>query len=397
MGLMSSSHSYFCCGNSTKRSQSITIDPSFAELIKLQAHIKGYLYRKSNPEIVRYISNSHSSNAKLNLSKNGSVVESNSTNIREIALSYSTDVQESHSTIKKLKKLLPKFELNDKEKYLLNISNLKTIGLLYPDNSIYKGTINSKWQKEGFGKLYLNDGSIYIGLFKDDKIEGRGRMMNVEGFVYEGDFHNSQANGYGKLVNLDGTVYQGSWENDKQSGLGVITYKDGSKYDGNFVNGKKQGKGKFHFPEGNEYIGNFDNNEIKGEGMFKWKDGRIYMGQWENNKMNGYGIFYWQDKKTYYGQYQNNNKEGFGVFNWNQDKRYEGFWENGQQHGYGCIITKGGIDYGEWNEGKLIRQFDDEEQITFIQNQIDDIKSGNDYITFLSKVKQYEEEIGISK
>ena len=138
---MSSSHSYSCCGNNTKRSQSITIDPSFAELIKLQAHIKGYLYRKSNPEIVRYISNSHSSNAKLNLSKNGSVVESNSTNIREIALSYSTDVQESHSTIKKLKKLLPKFELNDKEKYLLNISNLKTIGLLYPDNSIDRKSV----------------------------------------------------------------------------------------------------------------------------------------------------------------------------------------------------------------------------------------------------------------
>ena len=50
--------------------------------------------------------------------------------------------------------------------------------------------------REGYGKLYLKDGSIYEGFFKDNKMDGRGRLYNIEGFIYEGEFYNCLASGF---------------------------------------------------------------------------------------------------------------------------------------------------------------------------------------------------------
>ena len=397
MGLMVT-NGYSCCKTTNIKSKEFNLtDNSESNIIKLQACIRGFIVRKSYHNLLRFNSNTYTNANIINASKNDSslytVKSKTSNNPCEISLTYNTHIYESNEIIKKLKKLLPKFTLSEKEQYQLSISNLKTIGLLYPDNSIYKGTIDSKMQREGFGKLFLSDGSIYLGLFKEDRIEGRGRMMNIEGFVYEGDFLNAQAHGFGKYINLNGTSYQGLWENDKQNGYGKETYPDGSKYEGTFVNGKKHGKGKIFFPQGTVFEGNFDNNEIKGEGIYKWKDGRIYIGHWEYNKMNGYGIFVWPDNKRYYGEYCQSYKEGFGIFYWDKDKRYEGFWENGSQNGYGCLITNSNLEYGEWIDGQLIHTFDDEGQIVYIQNKIEEIKATKEYQTFQSKLSKYEEEI----
>ena len=145
-------------------------------------------------------------------------------------MNYSTEIQDNNPKILKLKNLLPKFELDEKETYLLNTSQLKTMGLLYPNNIIYKGTVNDKFQREGFGKLFLNDGSIYEGFFKENRMEGRGRFLNIEGFIYEGEFKNNLASGYGKYVGLDGTIYKGTWVNNKQNGIGDVTYSDNSHW-----------------------------------------------------------------------------------------------------------------------------------------------------------------------
>ena len=44
--------------------------------------------------------------------------------IKEIPMSYSTEVQDNNPKIIKLKALLPKFEINEKEKYLLKSETL---------------------------------------------------------------------------------------------------------------------------------------------------------------------------------------------------------------------------------------------------------------------------------
>ena len=312
---------------------------------------------------------------------------------KEVSIDYSTEQFENNSMIIRLNHLLPKFELTDKEEYEINNTSNKIIAILYPNKSVYKGMINSKGQREGFGKYYLSDGSIYKGFFHNNKMEGRGRMVNINGFVYEGEFKNGHSNGYGKYIALDGTTYKGTWLNDKQNGIGNEVYPDGSFYNGNYKDGKKNGNGKMVFKDKNVFEGNFLNNSINGEGAYYWKDGRIYIGNWVDNKINGYGIFIWPDKKKYYGNYINNLKEGFGCFYWNDGHKYEGFWKEGKQNGYGIMSGNKGNKYGYWIEGKLQSKINDEETIKFIDKKINEAKKQKEYAEFQLKIQKYEKQI----
>ena len=299
---------FYCSKNNNIESKKLFLDSQYTTisslkyLILIQSVIRGFFIRK---DLYNY------------------------KEIKEVSIDYSTEQFETNSMIVRLNHLLPKFELTDKEEYEIKNSSNKIIAILYPNKSVYKGMINAKGQREGFGKYYLSDGSIYKGFFRNNKMDGRGRIVNINGFIYEGEFKNGYSNGYGKYVALDGTTYKGTWLNDKQNGMGNEIYPDGSFYNGNFKDGKKNGNGKLIFKDKNIFEGNFINNDISGEGAFYWKDGRIYIGNWKEHKMNGYGIFIWPDKKKYYGNYINNLKEGFGCFYWNDGHKYEGFWKGG--------------------------------------------------------------------
>ena len=313
--------------------------------------------------------------------------------IQEISMEYNTNNQENNPLMLRLNNLLPKFELTEKETYYINNANLRVVALLYPNKTIYKGMINNKNLREGFGKLFFPDGSIYKGFFRNNKMEGRGRLLNKNGFVYEGEFKNGLSNGYGKYVALDGTTYKGLWLDNKQSGLGEIIYPDGSKYIGNFLHGKKNGQGKLTFRDRNVYEGNFENNEIKGEGSYHWKDGRFYVGCWSENKMNGYGIFIWPDKKKYYGHYVNNLKDGYGLFFWGEERSFEGFWKDDKQNGFGLIREGDDVKYGEWNDGKLNNIIDDENEYKKIIKMLDEEKKSQEFGEFNINIERYEKKI----
>ena len=371
MGSLPCNVKFFCCskkGETDSLTKEISLDTSnqSKQAILIQSIFRGYSIRK-------------------NLF--------NSNQIKEVSIDYSTEQFENNSMITKLNHLLPKFELTDKEEYEINNTSNKIMAILYPNKSVYKGMINSKGQREGFGKYYMADGSIYKGFFKNNKMEGRGRIVNINGFIYEGEFKNGRSNGYGKFFALDGTCYKGTWLNDKQNGSGNEIYPDGSCYNGNFKDGKKNGSGKLIFKNKNIFEGNFVDNYINGEGAFYWKDGRIYIGKWNNNKMNGYGIFIWPDKKKYYGNYINNAKEGYGIFFWNDGHKYEGFWKEGKQNGYGIISGNESTKYGFWSDGKLKNKVEDMETIDFIIKKIDETKQQNEYLEFKLNMQKYEKLI----
>jgi hypothetical protein len=378
----------FCC----KENNSIPSNEYQKQLLleetaqKIQSVYRGFIYRKNNSEFLNY-----KTSTQNHYNTNTSTPPKEE--IREISMSYSTEAKDNNPIIINLKSLIPKFELDEKEKYFLSLQKTKTKALLYPNGSIYKGMVNNKMQKEGYGKLYFPNGNIYEGFFVDDHMEGRGRLLNIEGFIIEGDFVNDIVSGYGKWVDTEGTIYKGNWSKNKKNGLGEETYMDGSYYFGNFLNGKKNGKGKFSFPEGNSYEGEFWNNEIKGEGKYIFKDGRTYLGQFFNNKMNGYGLFHWPDKKKYYGAYSNNSKDGFGLFTWPDGKKFEGFWKEGKQHGYGYVEIQNIKTYSEWYEGKRVKVIEDVTIKKTIDNMIREKKEEFDYQSFLLKIEQYEKEL----
>jgi len=80
---------------------------------------------------------------------------------------------------------LGKFQLTKEDQELVSNPKLKNFAILYADNTICEGQFNPKWEKEGYGCLYLSFGSKYEGLFLNDYML-RGRLINIEGDYYEG-------------------------------------------------------------------------------------------------------------------------------------------------------------------------------------------------------------------
>jgi hypothetical protein len=228
--------------------------------------------------------------------------------------------------------------------------------ILYPDNSIYIGTYDQEWLKEGNGTLYLPDGSKYTGQFKQDYMNGEGRLIYPDGDYYEGLFLNNKPHGHGIYGKLnEGFTYTGNFIEGVKSGFGEEKRQDESFYKGEFLNDLKHGNGQYTWPDGSVYQGQLKNNEVEGFGRIIYFDYKIYLGSWKNNKIEGLGIFYWPDGKIYAGYYKNDKKCGFGIFLFANGKKYEGYWLNGKQHGLGIISFKGIAKLGEWRFGKRIR------------------------------------------
>lgn len=258
--------------------------------------------------------------------------------------------------------------------------DLKFCSLLYLDNSIYIGTFNSNWEKEGHGTLYLPDGSKFTGEFKNDKINGYGRLIYSTGDYYEGNYVDGVPNDYGIYDSGEGTVYKGNWVDEFKEGHGEENYPDGSKYVGEFHKDSKHGKGKFEWADGKIYEGSIINHDLEGFGRMIKPDGKIYLGDWSKNKMQGKGIFYWDDNKRYAGSYVNNKKQGFGILIWDKDTFYKGYWINGKQHGHGMISRN---ELSEWRYGKKIRTISNDSPIYL--DLISDINSQTEEVNELCR------------
>ena len=77
---------------------------------------------------------------------------------------------------------------------------------------------------EGDGIMWLSDGRVYKGNWKNDMKEGKGRFDRAVGGNYEGEFANDRMDGKG-IYNLpDGTLYKGEFKHDKMHGYGEMYY-----------------------------------------------------------------------------------------------------------------------------------------------------------------------------
>jgi len=71
-------------------------------------------------------------------------------------------------------------------------------------------------EKNGPGTETFEDGSSYVGVFKD-----------------------GERNGQGTYNYSDGDKYEGEWKDGKYHGQGTYTWTNGQKYEGEFKDGKK--------------------------------------------------------------------------------------------------------------------------------------------------------------
>jgi hypothetical protein len=252
------------------------------------------------------------------------------------------------------------------EKY----AHLISLSVVYKDRSLYIGTFNTNFQKEGFGIYYQEDGSKYTGYFKNDTMNGYGRIVFPEGDYYDGEFVNGKFEKYGEYGRLTGLVYKGQWKAGERNGKGTEYRDDGSCYIGDFTSNVKTGQGKYRWAEGDVYEGSVIKNNMEGIGKMVYSDKKVYYGEWKENKMAGKGVFIWPDYRKYIGSYSNDKKNGVGLLIWPNGKRFEGNFMNGKQHGFGIYYSKEITQFGEWRLGKRLRWIDIDEDMKHIFVQI---------------------------
>ena len=237
--------------------------------------------------------------------------------------------------------------------------NAKIIELFTNDGE-YIGEIKNI-NKEGYGRFIMKNSDIYIGFFKNDKLNGPGAKNKEK---CQGYFLNNKLNGKGRYYYKNGDYYIGEFKENKRQGHGKNIYKVGYYYIGEWLNDKRHFNGTFYDKLHNKiYEGEFKNNLLEGTGKMRLEGGYYYYeGDFKNNVMNGNGIIY--DSKNevkYIRSFKNNEYNGKGICYYPNDFIYEGEFLNGKKHGKGKIM----------HEGKIFREGD----------FFDDKFVGNDFIS----------------
>lgn len=161
---------------------------------------------------------------------------------------------------------------------------------------------DSKANKNGQRQLIvLDDGTEYVGNWRDNLREGDGKHYTAEGY-YDGQFKDDMYDGTGNLylwsdkTNCDmkgrWAYYSGEWVEGKMDGKGTKYDLNGDTYDGYFSKGKRKGEGTMYYDNGDVYIGEWDNDVRCGHGELKKKNGDIFIGEYVNDKRNGEGVLH---------------------------------------------------------------------------------------------------------
>ena len=160
------------------------------------------------------------------------------------------------------KKLKHKMDKIKENKMVLSVEFLAGVDnnfkVLYKEGEIYIGQFGKDGLRKGKGIMKYNNGGIYNGNWKDDKLDGKGKYIFRDGSSYEGEFCKGSREGWGKMTCKNGDVYEGNWMKDKITGPRIFKCKGNWKI-GNFVNGHLTGKGVILNEDG----------DIKEEGIFK--------------------------------------------------------------------------------------------------------------------------------
>lgn len=273
------------------------------------------------------------------------------------------------------KVVIENYFISPKEQKLnINFNNSKIYNKQQPDielspkNSyIFVGhKFNNK--KEGYGlEIYSKINARYFGGFKNGKKQGlcKFSIYNEENsYYYFGEVFNNNIKGFGYFENVkNGTKYEGEWKNSMRNGYGIECYEDGSYYNGQFCNGRKNGIGIYKWIDRSSYEGEWSNNFLHGYGKYISSDGSVYIGALKYNKMNGLGEMTYPSKKKYFGFFNEDIRSGFGIlFSYEDKKAFIGFWAGNKQNGLGKFIHDNKCVYGKWENGKMIKKIDSENE-----------------------------------
>jgi hypothetical protein len=273
--------------------------------------------------------------------------------------------------------------------------------------------------ENGAGVKLLEDGSRYIGQFRNGQLEGVGTRRYPDGSSFQGQWKNGFPNGEGVQYFPDGTTIAGDWINGRYTGKntqefadkgynnrayrttgcingdcfngeGVYVFSSGAIYIGSFNGGEIHGVGLCMYPDGSKYQGEWKNRYPEGKGTMTYSDGRIRNGYWKKGQPvddygqlslngssaisniddgtniqsgclrgdcdNGKGVFAYPEGSRYEGQFRNRLPDGYGTFYYANGNQYNGAFRKGNRHGTGTLVRENGsVLSGEWRYGEYLK------------------------------------------
>jgi len=209
------------------------------------------------------------------------------------------------------------------------------------------------------------DGSKFIGLLEQNKVNGWSKLKNLV-FEIRGEFSDNNLNGYGEVLNKEeNRIFKGFWINGVLGGVGFEIDSNYS-YKGFFMNSQKYGYGIQIWKDGSIYKGEWAKDEYDGFGIYYFPNKQIYHGHWKNNKKCGFGEFSWPNGKKYVGFYKDDKKDGFGFYYLKKGCYSINFWKNGKKHGLGRLINENNVSYVQFEDNEIIHEYNNE--LEFIDN-----------------------------
>ncbi|CDW91581.1 UNKNOWN [Stylonychia lemnae] len=169
-------------------------------------------------------------------------------------------------------------------------------------------------------KLEHNPNRIFLSIFEGDddckfqgeydivtkQIEGRCRQIFDDGSIFDGLWKNNKSNGIGQIVFADGGYYIGECIDDESHGYGkYYNSEDKSLYEGQFVLHYLQGIGKMNYSDDSMYYGLWENGERSNYGVYVNPDGDIELGQWNQNQRNGFQMQITKEGQIKIRKYEN--------------------------------------------------------------------------------------------
>lgn len=172
----------------------------------------------------------------------------------------------------------------------------------YGDGNVYSGQFRHG-TRDGFGVLEIkfrgqssdgmigwDEASIYVGSFRDDRLNGYGLVITKSGAAYAGTFKDNIAQS-----DLMRKECRGRLSADWTNCIGTYNFPDGSVYRGEFTGGLPEGIGMLQV----KAIGNAD------AAHFKLPMPGIYVGQFKRGKLSGQGAVV-MPNDGYFGTFGNN-------------------------------------------------------------------------------------------
>ena len=167
-----------------------------------------------------------------------------------------------------------------------------------------------------------------------------------------------------KFIDTNGDIYIGTYKNDRLNGKGTFQLNEGNNgdikyYAGDWKDGYKHGKGTIEFTEGTTYTGDFNMNEMHGKGKFTYRNGYYFVGDFVGSKQTGKGVLFDQENnKIYEGYWLDDLYHGFGkLYHDNKKLSYEGNFLKGQYNGLGTVFhTNGTKDYQAVFDNGIVKQ-----------------------------------------